>query len=81
MWTAIDYLILKEYEAGRMMSGELKGELISVLQQLVSGHQEKRKTITDEVVTQYMTPRNLNLIIYFSLHIFLHELHWLINFP
>lgn len=43
-----------------MLTGELKKELIDVLQKLVSSHQERRKTVTDEVVCQYMTPRSLN---------------------
>ena len=43
-----------------MLTGELKKELIDVLQKLVSEHQERRKTVTDEVVCQYMTPRPLN---------------------
>ena len=42
------------------MSGELKKELISVLQSLVSGHQERRAAVTDEVVTRFMTPRPLD---------------------
>ncbi len=43
-----------------MLTGELKSELIQVLQKLVVEHQERRKTVTDEVVCQYMTPRALN---------------------
>ena len=43
-----------------MLTGELKNELIGVLQNLVSDHQERRKAITDDVVGQYMTPRPLN---------------------
>lgn len=52
--------IKTEYESGRMLTGELKKELIDVLQKLVSEHQERRKTVTDEVVCAYMTPRPLN---------------------
>lgn len=44
-----------------MLSGELKNELISVLQTLVNEHQERRKAVTDEVVQEFMTPRPLNL--------------------
>ena len=43
-----------------MLTGELKNELIGVLQKLVSDHQEHRKAITDDVVRQYMPPRPLN---------------------
>ena len=51
---------MQEYEAGRMMTGELKRELIDVLQKLVSEHQERRRKVTDEVVTHFMSPRPLN---------------------
>lgn len=51
---------VQDYESGRMLTGELKSELISVLQKLVGDHQERRKEVTDEVVRQYMTPRPLN---------------------
>ena len=43
-----------------MLTGELKKELVSVLQKLVSDHQERRKAVTDEVVYQYMASRPLN---------------------
>ena len=42
-----------------MLTGELKKELIDVLQKLVGEHQERRKAVTDEVVKQFMTPRRL----------------------
>lgn len=53
----------QEYESGRMLTGELKKMLIDVLQKLVSEHQERRKTVTDNLVCQYMTPRPLNFSI------------------
>ena len=40
-----------------MLTGELKKELISILQKLVAEHQEQHKTITDDVVLEYMKPR------------------------
>ena len=46
--------------SGQMLSGELKNELIPVLQTLVSEHQERRKAVTDEVVREFMTARPLN---------------------
>lgn len=52
--------IKAEYESGQLLTGELKKELIGVLQKLVGEHQERRKAATDEVVCQYMTPRPLN---------------------
>lgn len=42
-----------------MLSGEIKKELISVIQPLVAEHQERRKLVTDEVVKKFMTPRKL----------------------
>ena len=53
-------LPLQEYEAGRLLSGDLKKELISVLQAMVTEHQEKRKTVTDDMVRTFMTQRPLN---------------------
>lgn len=52
--------IKQEYESGRMLTGELKKELIAVLQHLVGEHQKKRREVTKEVVKQFMTPRPLN---------------------
>lgn len=42
-----------------MLTGELKKELISVLQPLIAEHQERRKKVTDEIVKEFMTPRKL----------------------
>ena len=53
-------LILQEYCSGQMLTGELKNELITVLQSLVSQHQEHRKAVTDEIVQEFMTSRPLN---------------------
>ena len=43
-----------------MLTGELKSELVSVLGALVGQHQERRKAVTDEIVQEFMTPRQLN---------------------
>jgi len=43
-----------------MLTGELKKQLITILQKLVAEHQERRKNITDDVVQEYMKPRKLN---------------------
>ena len=43
-----------------MLTGELKKELVEVLKNLVGEHQERRKNVTEEMVTQFMTPRALN---------------------
>ena len=52
-------LFCQDYSTGKMLSGEIKKELISVLQPLVAQHQERRKLVTDEVVKEFMTPRKL----------------------
>jgi len=52
--------IRKAYSSGEMLTGELKKELIAILQKLVAEHQERRKTITDAVVMEFMKPRKLN---------------------
>uniref|UniRef100_S4R4K0 Tryptophan--tRNA ligase, cytoplasmic n=1 Tax=Petromyzon marinus TaxID=7757 RepID=S4R4K0_PETMA len=52
--------IRKDYTSGAMLTGELKQELISVLQPLVAAHQERRRSVTDEMVSRFMTPRPLN---------------------
>ena len=43
-----------------MLTGDLKKELINVLTPIVSAHQEKRKTVTDQDVLDFMAPRQLN---------------------
>ena len=48
-----------EYTAGRMLTGDLKKELISILQKVVSDHQERRVKVTDETVKLFTTPRKL----------------------
>ena len=53
-------MIRDKYSSGQMLTGELKKELISVLQELVRNHQEMRETITDDIVKQFMEPRKLN---------------------
>lgn len=49
----------QDYSNGKMLSGEIKKELISVIQPLVAEHQERRKLVSDEVVQKFMTPRKL----------------------
>jgi tryptophanyl-tRNA synthetase len=42
--------IKNEYGSGRMMTGEIKKEVIEVLTKIVTEHQERRKLVTDELV-------------------------------
>jgi len=51
--------IKQDYSSGKMLTGELKKELISVLQPIVAEHQERRKKITDDILKEFMTPRKL----------------------
>ena len=53
-------LCVQAYESGEMLTGELKKEIIKVLQKLVSEHQTRRAAVTDEIVKQYMTARPLD---------------------
>ena len=43
-----------------MLTGDLKKELITLLQRIVAEHQARRNDVTDDVVRQFMTPRKLN---------------------
>ena len=49
--------IRSEYSSGQMLTGDLKKELIAILQKVVAEQQERRKTVTDEVVEQFMALR------------------------
>eukprot|EP00092_Neocalanus_flemingeri_P008106 GFUD01008746.1.p1 GENE.GFUD01008746.1~~GFUD01008746.1.p1 ORF type:complete len:405 (-),score=93.84 GFUD01008746.1:50-1264(-) len=53
-------LLKESYTSGNLMTGELKMELITILQKLVKEHQEKRVTVSNEMVHHFMTPRSLN---------------------
>ena len=52
-----------EYASGRMLTGEIKGELIKVLTEMVKKHQEARERVTDEVVDAFMTPRPMHDVV------------------
>jgi tryptophanyl-tRNA synthetase len=55
--------IRKSYSSGQLLTGELKKELITILQKIIAEHQERRRAVTDEIVAQYMTPRKLNFLV------------------
>ncbi|KAL6071015.1 Tryptophan--tRNA ligase, cytoplasmic [Balamuthia mandrillaris] len=48
-----------DYKSGKMLTGEIKKELVQVLTPLILEHQEARKAITEETVRAFMTPRRL----------------------
>lgn len=52
--------IRRDYSSGAMLSGELKKELIGVLQRIVAEHQRRRAELTDEQVAEFMTHRPLD---------------------
>jgi len=51
--------IREEYSSGRMMSGEIKKELVDVLVPFILNHQHARTFVSEEVVQAFMTPRPL----------------------
>jgi tryptophanyl-tRNA synthetase len=51
--------IEKNYTNGELLTGELKKKLIAVLQPIITGHQERRAKVTDDVVRAFMNPRKL----------------------
>lgn len=52
--------IRKVYSSGEMLSGEIKKELIEVLQPLVKQHQERKAAIADDVLDRFFQIRPLN---------------------
>ena len=52
--------IRRTYTSGELLTGNLKKELIEILQNIVAEHQKRRQNVTNDVVKQYMTPRKLN---------------------
>eukprot|EP01034_Spumella_vulgaris_P035153 gene35153-43339_t len=52
-------VIRKEYGSGEMLTGEVKKELIEVLQTMVKTHQEERAKITPEIVAGFCEVRPL----------------------
>ncbi|XP_071453786.1 tryptophan--tRNA ligase, cytoplasmic [Hetaerina americana] len=53
--------IRKDYTSGALLTGELKKELISLLQNLIATHQERRAKVTEEVIKEFTTPRKLKI--------------------
>jgi tryptophanyl-tRNA synthetase len=49
----------RDYSSGAMLTGEVKKELIGVLTELVTAHQERRKNVTEDILKEYMSVRNL----------------------
>lgn len=51
--------IRQDYIAGRLLTGELKKKCITKLQEFVKAYQERRTTITDAVLDEFMRVRPL----------------------
>ena len=51
--------IAETYKAGKLTTGDLKKECITLLQEYVNGYQTRRKEVTDDVLELYMKPRKL----------------------
>lgn len=51
--------IYEDYGSGKMLTGEVKKELIGILQDMVKEHQERRAQVTPEVLQQYLAVRPL----------------------
>lgn len=49
----------QDYTSGKLLTGFLKKELIDLLTPLITGIQERRKGVTDEMVAEFMRPRPL----------------------
>lgn len=49
-----------EYASGRMLTGEIKGELVSVLVEMVERHKAARELVTDDVVDAFMAVRPMD---------------------
>ncbi|XP_065558483.1 tryptophan--tRNA ligase, cytoplasmic-like isoform X3 [Artemia franciscana] len=51
--------IRQNYSSGEMFSGQIKEILIEKLTRVVLDHQTKKKSITEDIVRGFMTPRQL----------------------
>ena len=49
-----------KYESGEMLSGEIKKEIIEVIQKIVGDFQERRSKISDEEVLEFQKVRKLD---------------------
>ena len=51
--------IREEYSSGRMLTGEVKQELIKVMTEFVTDFQERRSRVTDDDVKKFLSVRNI----------------------
>ena len=76
------YFFSQDYTKGELLTGFLKKELIDVLTPICVSHQEARKTITDEIVMEYMNTiyfyHTFQAASFHYYHHLRHSLLWLI---
>lgn len=53
--------IRQNYTSGAMLTGELKKELIDLITPLITGIQESRKNVTDQVLQEFMQIRPMKM--------------------
>ena len=53
--------IRQEYSSGRMLTGEIKKELIDVLQPMLQEFQEARAAVTDDMVKAFLSKRKITI--------------------
>mmetsp|Transcript_13118 Transcript_13118/g.35335 ORF Transcript_13118/g.35335 Transcript_13118/m.35335 type:complete len:417 (-) Transcript_13118:772-2022(-) len=51
--------IQADYTSGKMLTGEIKQELISLLQEMIASHQNARAQVTEDVIDEFMRIRPL----------------------
>lgn len=49
----------QDYKSGKLLTGEMKMELIKVMVPLIEEFQKARQAVTDDIVRTFMTPRRL----------------------
>jgi len=63
MLCSLSYMLLRpppqEYSSGRMLTGEIKNELVQELVPIILEHQRRRAAVTDNDVKAFFTPRRL----------------------
>lgn len=52
--------IARDYGGGKMLTGEIKKELIELVKPIVKAHQERRALVTEELIDQFMAVRPLD---------------------
>lgn len=51
--------LARDYRSGELLTGDMKKECITLLQEYVGSFQERRKAVSEEVLNEFMRPRRL----------------------